>query len=987
MNKNLFFLLFISVFGVQFGLFAQEEENNPYAKFIAFKSQNKWGFKVESKTVIPAKFDYVTHFSENFALVKENGMWGYIDTLGNWFIEAQFEKGQPIQGGRAFVKKEGKTGLLALDGNEVFKNFLDENGNPKEDGFFEVEHSWKFLIDPLYDNIKEDYNAYYLYSKGKIGYKSKENDDLPVIPCLYDSIYPLYSNLVSGKKSNGKWDVYENGSLILEDIDEAIKYANYDYSASNYVVSVNGKFGIYSLAKKWIVEPKYAFIEKLNFPSYKVDHKNYEMIYALHEKSYQELDPDLINQYSNSDQIELVKANGDKISGIKFNAIKSVYDNYDEIPKPYAIELYADQKLHHLNNDFSIKKFNFTNVIPHYYNNFYISEGGDKTYILDQDLNPIDSFAQVVKYQELSTSNSEMSTFDPETGEEFYSYDPIMTVVEEPFLIAFREKNSKMEKAVYDLSFRKISSSWFPEESNLIVMRNYFTYDQFQVNSQGQILYTYFIEGENRSKMGFCMQNLSEPSALLYEAQSNILVGGYHFVMNKFQGDNLIQELYSINNNKLELISNQYEVINSSEIYVNEPMTEDDYYYGTEELVRKGFQTSFLLLKQNKKYGLISNNGKIYEPQFDTLTQNLGSESIINTISNGKYGIIQLNNDNFIPPSLSQENYFNQYFYTLNKTINFATVYNDNSPYYFLSTNGKKFYSFEGSIFPRKVKKKYGLFVYNQELNEKNALEQVPAQYKFLEQSILPDLFNAQGKNKKWGMINRIGDTIVPIKYSKVEILKVNGDSFFSFKIYDKKKVGVYNFDKGEVIKPSYDDISAFTEQESYIDLFRIKVGDKFGAINSQGQIILKAIYDEINVSYASQEDLYLVATKGNKSSAVSIYAFPSKKDPKEYDLINNGEGYVKVGEEYEVYNLSTEKLDRKIKGGNIVVFGDLYNIILENGKFGATDVMGDVKIPCEYDELSHLDGLGSDVLIGIQNGVKYYIYAESNQRFTEDQW
>ncbi len=57
-------------------------------------------------------------------------------------------------------------------------------------------------------------------------------------------------------------------------------------------------------------------------------------------------------------------------------------------------------------------------------------------------------------------------------------------------------------------------------------------------------------------------------------------------------------------------------------------------------------------------------------------------------------------------------------------------------------------------------------------------------------------------------MINRIGDTLIPIAYSRVEIFKSAGDSYFTFKIYDKKKkVGIYDLNIGEVITPQFDDI------------------------------------------------------------------------------------------------------------------------------------------------------------------------------------
>lgn len=58
------------------------------------------------------QFDYIVSFSEGLAPVEEDGVYGYIDTTGNWVFRPQFESARPYSEGRAAVCLDGKWGYI-----------------------------------------------------------------------------------------------------------------------------------------------------------------------------------------------------------------------------------------------------------------------------------------------------------------------------------------------------------------------------------------------------------------------------------------------------------------------------------------------------------------------------------------------------------------------------------------------------------------------------------------------------------------------------------------------------------------------------------------------------------------------------------------------------------------------------------------------------------------------------------------------------------
>lgn len=980
-------LLFTNTFS-----FSQETPN-PYDKFEPFKSRdNKWGYRVQKATMIQAQYEYVTHFSEGLALVKSKGKWGYIDTLGNWFITPQFDKGQPIQNRIAFVQNGDKIGLLMLEMGISETPTIDENGY---EIYTESYTGWKFLLEPIYDNIRQDYSSYFLEKNGKKGYFNIEVPE-QVIEAKYDSISVYYYDLVSALKDNGKWDLYTNGSLALEDIDKNITSGEYIYEAKSLILSKNGKKGVFSSEKQWLVKPEYAFIEQLNFPNYSINGSNYNSIFALHDMDPMAIDPELLGTVNNPDKVYFAKLNGKKILDQPVTAVVQSYDPYSELPSIFALECMRGNEMLYVFSDFRVLEVKFSKLTSLCMGQFFIGQRNGQSFILDNNLTIIDSFMLVTPYSDMTYNDFQYDeygepviNFDPETGEPIYESQLVETpAIYEPFVLVYKKEGDKEKKAVYDMIRRKVVSTWFEKTDNLIVRRYNASNQLFDGTIFPIMLYTYHIEGEVNSKMGFYSTGMEKGSELMFEANQNPIVFNRYFVLDKFDGDKKIQYFYSTENDKTTLLFTDCEVFTPNEVLVS---NNDSYgYYGDngEYYPSEGdgdlqVYGPFLILKRNKVYGAVCTNSKIIAPQFDSVYCN-GPQTVMIAIKGAKYSYITLTSGQVFTPDFDYPLSFDASFYAINQTVYYTEIYNqyDGTENYFLTSYGKKFYSMENS-FSKKVGKYFGVYTYpNYYAEEKN---QVKAQYKDLYAAPTSGMYFAKGKNKKYGVISLIGDTVIPFKYSKILAQPGSGDGFYNFKVFNKSKCGLYRIDAGEVVPPIYDSINPIGYlMDIYSTDLLVTLKGKKGMIDQFGKMKIKPEYDQITATYAVEGSGLYLCKKGNKTAVYPSYALDFGPYTRLYDEVYGMQGFIKTGELYESYDLISGKLLSTNKEIELSADGFNYKIIKRNGKFAAFSLDDKQLTEFIYDDATMY---GADMMTGYENGIFYFINVFTGERYTQDQW
>lgn len=145
----------------------------------------------EKHRITDAIFDDAFSFSENMAVVKLKGKYGYIDTLGNLAIPAIYDNAAAFSEGAAIVLTDCKSGIIDKQNN---LHLL-----AKEYGYIQSFVEGRCIVE-----YKDKYGA--------INRKGQE-----VIPTVYNYIYPfknsraIFSDTISGK--DGVMDT--NGVIIV----------------------------------------------------------------------------------------------------------------------------------------------------------------------------------------------------------------------------------------------------------------------------------------------------------------------------------------------------------------------------------------------------------------------------------------------------------------------------------------------------------------------------------------------------------------------------------------------------------------------------------------------------------------------------------------------------------------------------------------------------------------------------------------------------
>lgn len=203
-------------------------------------------------------------------------------------------------------------------------------------------------------------------------------------------------------------------------------------------------------------------------------------------------------------------------------------------------------------------------------------------------------------------------------------------------------------------------------------------------------------------------------------------------------------------------------------------------------------------------------------------------------------------------------------------------------------------------------------------------------------------------KNGKYGVLNKNGEIVVPIKYDLVHI-KGNKNLIKVITPYQEgRKCGVYN-SKGQVIVPigKYESVDV---RESYI---KVEQNGQKGILSSNGnEIVPVGKYGDVSVYECSDREQYYVEIKtNNKKGAVN----------------DNGKVFIPIGK-YEGFRVLNKKLAFVILNGKkgvvdrngtlIVPFGKYDNLAYDygvltyskNGKWGILGENGNQATPAEYD-------------------------------------
>jgi hypothetical protein len=260
--------------------------------------EQKMGFLDDSANIaIPAQFDEVRAFSEGFAAVNIQGLWGYINTKGKRTVFPQYLGAWSFNNDRAKVQsaQNRKVGYIDARGDTIINLTYDEGGN-YQFGFVPVKKGqyWGLLdvegnsiMDAEYYALKvlspdwiaakitEEWSIYHLSSKewiqsglsqvfgfrnGVFRVKDKKGEyyylDTDGEPLLSEASYKLYPPqdgvLTRCEQKNKCYLINQNGATLSDTYDEIRPLGE-----SRFAIYQSNKWGLINDLGAVILPPQF----------------------------------------------------------------------------------------------------------------------------------------------------------------------------------------------------------------------------------------------------------------------------------------------------------------------------------------------------------------------------------------------------------------------------------------------------------------------------------------------------------------------------------------------------------------------------------------------------------------------------------------------------------------------------------------------------------------------------------------------------------
>lgn len=245
-----------------------------------------------------------------------NDKFGFIDTLGNWVINPQFDDASVFSEGFASVCKNDSCFYINKEGNKTSTNYFEETENytdgiaviKKEELYYLINRSGQ-IITKGYQDINEPSEKLYV---------CKLNNLYGAINAKAEIVIPFsYSKLGNFKN---KFAYYLSSQYGLVDTHNKTLQAQWDWISdvdtnSNAIVKQKDKFGILNVKGQLILPTEYDYITHCQNEIYLVVKNNLYGFYNSQEKcfitsvDYNYNSSFKPSYYTNGKQFKLIKGN------------------------------------------------------------------------------------------------------------------------------------------------------------------------------------------------------------------------------------------------------------------------------------------------------------------------------------------------------------------------------------------------------------------------------------------------------------------------------------------------------------------------------------------------------------------------------------------------------------------------------------------------------------------------------------------------------
>ena len=267
--------------------------------------------------------------------VKKDGKYGLINLDGKELLSCEYDKISALPGIKATLKieKDGKIGIVTTEGKMLIKPEYQEIqalGKESKDGFIVknekygiVNTSNEVVLEPKYDEITNIYeNEIYVVKKDGKQIAVKK-DGTEVLTSGYDEIIKILKSSDGAiiKKQNKYGVIKLDGTTLIDPTYEDLK----ETKTGIYIAKQNGKYGIINQNKENKIDFKYVSLvynEKADLYIAEDDNYNNEIINSEYETKQTGI---LVDLDTDKGYIELRQNNENKYYNFKFEE-KNVAD-------------------------------------------------------------------------------------------------------------------------------------------------------------------------------------------------------------------------------------------------------------------------------------------------------------------------------------------------------------------------------------------------------------------------------------------------------------------------------------------------------------------------------------------------------------------------------------------------------------------------------------------------------------------------------------
>lgn len=218
------------------------------------------------------------YYENNAIKVKKDGKYGIINIDGKEILACEYDEIKTLKGleNSILVYKDGKVGLVDSKGNKViatqYTNILAIEDDYKL-GYITVDENNKYgvvdcnnakVLTNKYEDIKSvnGNGNYVVKENGK--YKLIKKDETVLIENKFDDVVEIKNDKIIIKSGNKYGVLNTEGEVILEAKYEEIKFAYSD----TYIIKENGQYGVINKDKQIVIKEKYTsmnYVEEANF--------------------------------------------------------------------------------------------------------------------------------------------------------------------------------------------------------------------------------------------------------------------------------------------------------------------------------------------------------------------------------------------------------------------------------------------------------------------------------------------------------------------------------------------------------------------------------------------------------------------------------------------------------------------------------------------------------------------------------------------------